>query len=155
MNIQEQNQINNGFIDFNQKLFNNQSQNYNSQGQQQQPKQNPELGNIQYGKILKKQNELMEKIIRNEMIRQNEKMSRKITLTFKLIGSKNDNDLLPIEFKATTKLKDVLEKYKNDSNNRNIKFMIGGQELVSNDERLLGEIEEINDGGEIRVEPNS
>ena len=46
-------------------------------------------------------------------------------------------------------------KYKTDSNNQNVRFMLDEQELASNDERALGEIEEINDGEEIRVEPSS
>jgi hypothetical protein len=135
------------------------------QKQQQQPKQNPELEKkkkemkkqqaLQMGKILKEQKELMEKIKRNEMIRQNQRMNRKIILFFKFIRSEEDFDLLPIQFKATTKLKDVFEKYKNDSNNQNVRFMLDEQELDINDERKLGEIEEINNGEEIRVESSS
>ena len=110
---------------------------------------------LQEGMILKKQKELMEEIKRNEMIRKNQRMNSKITLFFKYIRSENDDDLLPIEFKATTKLKDVLEKYKNESNNQNVRFMLDEQELSLDDERSLGEIEEINDAEEIRVEPIS
>ena len=136
-----------------------------SQQQKQQPTQNSGLQKkikemkkkqaVQAGKIFKEQKELMEKLKRNEMIRKNQKMNRKITLFFKFIRSEYDFDLLPIDFKATTKLKDVFEKYKNDSNNQNVRFMLDEQELELNDERLLGEIEEINDGEEIRVEPSS
>ena len=131
------------------------------QQQQQQPQPNPQLEKkkkemrknqaIQMGKILKEQKELMEKIKRNEMIRQHQRMSRKITLFFKFIRTEYDFDLLPIEFKATTKLKDVFEQYKNDSNNQNVRFMLDEEELEPNDERLLGEMKEINDGEEIRV----
>jgi len=133
--------------------------------QQQQSNQNQELEKkkkemkkqqaIQMGKILKGQKELMEEIKRNEMIRQNQRMNRNITLFFKFIRSEYDFDLLPIEFKATTKLKDAFAKYKNDSNNQNVRFMLNEEELEPNDERTLGEIEEINNGEEIRVKPSS
>jgi len=133
--------------------------------QQQQSNQNQELEKKkkemkkqqakQMGKILKEQKELMEKIKRNEMIRQNQRMNRNITLFFKFIRSEYDFDLLPIEFKATTKLKDAFEKYKNDSNNQNVRFMLNEEVLEPNDERTLGEIEEINNGEEIRVKPSS
>ena len=133
--------------------------------QQQQSNQNQELEQKkkemkkqqakQMGKILKGQKELMEEIKRNEMIRKNHRMNRNITLFFKFIRSEYDFDLLPIEFKATTKLKDALEKYKNDSNNQNVRFMLNEEVLEPNDERTLVEIEEINDGEEIRVKPSS
>ena len=86
------------------------------------------------------------------MIRQNQRMTRKIIIFFKFIRSEYDFDSLPIEFKANTKLKYALEKYKHDSNKQNVRFMLDEQELSLNDERSLGEIEEINDGEEIRVE---
>jgi len=110
---------------------------------------------FQMGKIRKGQKELMDKIKRNEMIRQNQRMTRKITIFFKFFRSENYFDLLHIEFKANTKLKDVLEKYKHDSNKQNVRFMLDEQELSDNDERTLGEIEEINDGEEIRVKSSS
>ena len=125
----------------------------------QQPKQmsvsEKKKFEIQMGKNLKGLKELMDKIKRNEMIRQNQRMARKITIFFKFIRSENDFDLLPIEFKANTKLKDVLEKYKHDSNKQNARFILDEQELSDNDERTLGEIEEINDGEEIRVKSSS
>jgi hypothetical protein len=132
-------------------MFNPQmTQEQRQQMEQQQKMQNEmmRLQAIQIGKTLLEQKKIMEQIHKNRAERENRRKTCEMVIFFKY-----NDDILPINIKADQFLFELLQEYKTQSGNQNVKFYFHGEELVfnTNSPTVLHEINGLRTGEEIVV----
>ena len=135
---------------FNQQMTQEQRQQFQQQMEQQQKMQNEmmRLQAIQIGKTLLEQKKIMEQIHKNRAERENRRKTCEMVIFFKY-----NDDILPINIKADQFLFELLQEYKTQSGNQNVKFYFHGEELVfnTNSPTVLHEINGLRTGEEIVV----
>ena len=135
---------------FNPQMTQEQRQQFQQQMEQQQKMRNEmmKLQGIQIGKTLLEQKKLMEQIQRNRKEREEKRKKCEMVIFFKY-----NDDILPITVKADQFLFELLQEYKNQSGNQNVKFFFHGDELVYNENSpvVLHEINGLRTGEEIIV----
>ena len=135
---------------FNPQMTQEQRQQFQQQMEQQQKMRNEmmKLQGIQIGKTLLEQKKLMEQIQRNRKEREEKRKKCEMVIFFKY-----NDDILPITVKADQFLFELLQEYKNQSGNQNVKFFFHGDELVCSDNSplVLNEINGLRTGEEIIV----
>ena len=151
LNQQQINQNQFPFFNMNPNIFNPQmTQEQRQQMEQQQKMQNEmmRLQAIQIGKTLLEQKKIMEQIHKNRAERENRRKTCEMVIFFKY-----NDDILPINIKADQFLFELLQEYKTQSGNQNVKFYFHGEELVfnTNSPTVLHEINGLRTGEEIVV----
>ena len=123
---------------------------YQQQMEQQQKMYNEMMRQqaIQIGKTLKQQKQMMEQLNRNRIEREKQRQTCEMVIFFKY-----NDDMLPITVKADQFLSELLQEYKTQSGNQNVRFFFHEQELIfnANSPTVLHEIKGLRTGEEIIV----
>ena len=123
---------------------------YQQQMEQQQKMYNEMMRQqaIQIGKTLKQQKQMMEQLNRNRIEREKQRQTCEMVIFFKY-----NDDMLPITVKADQFLSELLQEYKTQSGNQNVRFFFHEQELIfnTNSPTVLHEIKGLRTGEEIIV----
>ena len=117
------------------------------QPQDMQEETKRQLG-IQMGTILLEQKTIMERINAIRIEREKKRRTCDMYLFFKY-----NNDITPISINASQFLFELLNEYKNQTGNQNVRFFFKGEELVfnTNSPKVLYEINGLRSGEEIIV----
>ena len=132
-------------------MFNPQMTQEQRQQMEQQQKMINEMKKqqaIQMGKTLLEQKKMMENIHRMRKEREEKRKTCEMVIFFKY-----NDDMLPITVKADQFLSELLQEYKTQSGNQNVRFFFHEQELIfnTNSPTALHEIKGLRTGEEIIV----